>query len=188
MRPSRPWQADTAGPAVIEVFGETPFLPESRRESLRLSPRQQQLMVKMNHQATQLTNQYIIGKERSFTIIAFPVPQIGDRFEEIFRDTVKINTLDNGGGRLFSRLLLMRWTRGTGCGSWEGRQPHGSDRGRCAGWMIPNGRPCLKTAWGCQYSGGRSLYLSQTEGDGGRAARFPGVPERAGVSGSGDKI
>ena len=103
-----------AGPAVIEVFGETPFLPESREESLRLSSRQQQLMVKMNHQATQLTNQYIIGKERSFTIIAFPVPQIGDRFEEIFRDTVKITPWITGGGRLFSRLLLTRWIRGTG--------------------------------------------------------------------------
>ena len=95
-----------AGPAVIEVFGETPFLPESREESLRLSPRQQQLMVKMNHQATQLTNQYIIGKERSFTIIAFPVPQIGDRFEEIFRDTVKINTLDNRRWQAIQQALI----------------------------------------------------------------------------------
>ena len=88
------------------MFGETPFLPESREESLRLSPRQQQLMVKMNHQATQLTNQYIIGKERSFTIIAFPVPQIGDRFEEIFRDTVKINTLDNRRWQAIQQALI----------------------------------------------------------------------------------
>ena len=31
----------------------------------------------------------------SFTIIAFPVPEIGDQFEEIFKETMKVNTLDN---------------------------------------------------------------------------------------------
>lgn len=31
-----------------------------------------------------MTNEYIKGEERSFTIIAFPVPDLGDKFEEIF--------------------------------------------------------------------------------------------------------
>lgn len=84
------------GPAVIEVFGETPFVPQAREQALCLNEKQQQLMVKMNNEAAQITNQYIIGKERSFTIIAFPIPQIGEQFPEIFRETVKINTLDNG--------------------------------------------------------------------------------------------
>lgn len=42
----------------------------------------------------QITNQYIRGEERSFTIIAYPIPEIGDRFEEIFARTVEVNTLD----------------------------------------------------------------------------------------------
>lgn len=33
----------------------------------------------------QITNQYIIGEERSFTIIAYPVPEIGEKFEEILQ-------------------------------------------------------------------------------------------------------
>lgn len=37
---------------------------------------------------------YIKGDERSFTIIAYPVPEIGGDYEEIFRQIVKINTLD----------------------------------------------------------------------------------------------
>lgn len=45
-------------------------------------------------QRGQITNQYIKGEERSFTIIAYPLPSIGARFEEIFAETVKINTLD----------------------------------------------------------------------------------------------
>ena len=51
-------------------------------------------MVSCDNESAQITNQYIIGKERSFTIIAFPVPEIGAQFEEIFRETVRINTLD----------------------------------------------------------------------------------------------
>jgi leucyl aminopeptidase (aminopeptidase T) len=34
------------------------------------------------------------GDETSFTIIAFPVPEIGEDFEKIFEETIAINTLD----------------------------------------------------------------------------------------------
>ena len=39
-------------------------------------------------------NEYVKGEERSFTIIAFPVPEIGENFEEIFDGVLKLNTLD----------------------------------------------------------------------------------------------
>lgn len=83
-----------AGPAVVEVFGEVPFDPVTKPEAYRLSEKQQQISVVMDNEATQITNQYIIGKERSFTIIAFPVPEIGKDYEAIFRETIRINTLD----------------------------------------------------------------------------------------------
>ena len=41
-----------------------------------------------------MQNRYIKGEERSFTIIAFPVPEIGDRYDEIFDEIIRINTLD----------------------------------------------------------------------------------------------
>lgn len=41
-----------------------------------------------------IVNEYIPGDETSFTIIAFPVPAIGPDFEEIFKETIEINTLD----------------------------------------------------------------------------------------------
>ena len=41
-----------------------------------------------------VVNQYIPGDETSFTIIAFPLPSIGPDFEEIFKETIDINTLD----------------------------------------------------------------------------------------------
>lgn len=48
----------------------------------------------MRHRPGRITNQYIKGEERSFTIIAYPLPQIGSNFEEIFDKTVELNTLD----------------------------------------------------------------------------------------------
>ncbi len=82
------------GPAVVEVFGEALFAPEAKAEAYHLSEKQQKLSVTAANEAAQITNQYIIGKERSFTIIAFPVPEIGEQFEAIFRETVRINTLN----------------------------------------------------------------------------------------------
>ena len=82
------------GPAVVEVFGETPFVPQAKKDVYQLSEKQQKLSTWANNEISQLTNQYIIGKERSFTIIAFPVPEIGKQFKDIFMDTIKINTLD----------------------------------------------------------------------------------------------
>lgn len=82
------------GPAVVETFGEMPFAPASCRDSVKLEEKQQKLQVHLNNEMGQITNRYIRGEERSFTIIAYPTPQIGERFEDIFRETVKINTLD----------------------------------------------------------------------------------------------
>lgn len=83
-----------AGPAVIETFGEVPFEPVSKKESVHLSPKQQKLKVHYSNESGQITNRYIIGEERSFTIISYPLPEIGENYREIFRETVKINTLD----------------------------------------------------------------------------------------------
>lgn len=83
-----------AGPAVIEIFGEHPFAPVSKEECFSLCEKQQKLAVEYDMEAGQIVNQYIKGEERSFTIIAYPVPDIGEKYEEIFDEIVKINTLD----------------------------------------------------------------------------------------------
>ena len=83
-----------AGPACIEIFGEIPFDPVSKKEAYSYDKKQQKLVVDYMDQSGRLTNEFIIGEERSFTIISFPCPEIGERFEDIFRETVKINTLD----------------------------------------------------------------------------------------------
>lgn len=105
--------AQHGGPAVVEVFGEIPFIPQSKSEAYHLSEKQQKLSVAADNEASQITNQYIIGKERSFTIIAFPVPEIGADFEAIFRETVKINTLDYKLYQTIQQVIIDALDQGT---------------------------------------------------------------------------
>ncbi|MDO4275309.1 MAG: aminopeptidase [Eubacteriales bacterium] len=82
------------GPACIETFGEVPFSPVSKKEAWTFTEAQQKLQQEMDTESGQIINRYIKGDERSFTIIAYPVPEIGGSFPEIFKEIVKINTLD----------------------------------------------------------------------------------------------
>ena len=83
-----------AGPAVIETFGEKDFDPVIKPEAIDYTAKQRQLNIYLMSQARQLQSNYIIEEERSFTIIAYPIPEIGKDFHAIFKETVKINTLD----------------------------------------------------------------------------------------------
>lgn len=90
-----------AGPAVLEIFGEKPFSPQVKEAAYHLSEKQQKLSVSYDNEAGAITKKYILPQERSFTIIAFPIPEIGPEFPEIFREIIRINTLDY---RLYQRV------------------------------------------------------------------------------------
>lgn len=84
------------GPAVVEVFGEEDFMPITKWEALQLSQDQSRLWVEYQSRAGRLLREYIPREETSYTIIAFPVPQVGEVFPELFWETERINTLDSG--------------------------------------------------------------------------------------------
>lgn len=88
------WANVHAGPACMEVFGETPFNPISKKTACRMTEEQQKLSVEYASKSGSMVNEYIKGEERSFTIIAFPIPEIGPSYKEIFDEVVRINTLD----------------------------------------------------------------------------------------------
>ena len=83
-----------AGPAVMETFGEKPFSPKAVPEAPSYSGEQRELALQYDSRSGQLTNEFIKGEERSFTIVAYPVPEIGEQYSEIFDEVIKINTLD----------------------------------------------------------------------------------------------
>ncbi|MFI3212022.1 MAG: aminopeptidase [Eubacteriales bacterium] len=85
---------DMGGPAVIQDFGATPFVPVNKKENLVMSEEGQKNLVEFASKSGALINEYVKGEERSFTIIAFPVPAIGENFTEIFDEIIKINTLN----------------------------------------------------------------------------------------------
>ena len=83
-----------AGPACMETFGEEPFTPVSKSEAVKLNDKQKEISLEYDSKSSQIVNSYIPGDERSFTIVAYPVPEIGDQYKEIFDEIIKINTLD----------------------------------------------------------------------------------------------
>lgn len=83
-----------AGPAVIEIFGEKIFMPETKKESPSYDKEQEKLSVEYTRDYSLIVNKFIPQEDYSFTIIAYPIPEIGEDFNEIFDATVKVNTLD----------------------------------------------------------------------------------------------
>ncbi|MDO5418246.1 MAG: aminopeptidase, partial [Lachnospiraceae bacterium] len=79
---------------VVETFGEAGFTPVNKSQAFALSQYQEEVVLKYNNEFTQLMNQYVPEEETSFTIIAFPRPEIGGPYEEIFQGIIDINTLD----------------------------------------------------------------------------------------------
>lgn len=100
-----------AGPAVLETFGERSFEPENKARAVHMSEEQNDLWVEYRTLAGELQRQYILEEERSFTLIAFPVPEIREAFgaetiqklgmkdsmecyREFFQEIIRVNTLD----------------------------------------------------------------------------------------------
>ncbi len=84
-----------AGPLVLETFGERLPLPENVAEAIQLDKRQQRLKVESTGRLGAMVEQYIPSEQTSFTIVAYPLPSIGEKFEEIFEETMRLNRLDN---------------------------------------------------------------------------------------------
>ena len=94
------YMRDYAGPAVLEVFGEEPFAPVDKEAAFKLNADQRKLRVKYMSKSKELLTEYVNYKERSFTIIAFPTPEIcgaddnRSDYVKIFDEVIRLNTLD----------------------------------------------------------------------------------------------
>ncbi len=102
-----------AGPACIEVFGQELFVPETKPESPCYTKEQEKLSVEYRRDRMLIQNEFIPRDDYSFTIIAYPVPEIGEKFEEIFDETVKVNTLDTKEYEKIQQALIDALDQGT---------------------------------------------------------------------------
>ena len=103
------------GPAVVETFGEPDFEPVNKKEAVQLDKRQIKLDREFDQKYAQIAYSYIKNDETSFTIIAYPVPTIGNQFEEIFAETVRCNTLSNEVYMKIQQALIDELDTGYGC-------------------------------------------------------------------------
>ena len=103
------------GPAVVETFGEPDFDPVNKKEAVQLDKRQIKLDREFDQRAAKIAYSYIKSDETSFTIIAYPVPTIGDKFEEIFAETVRCNTLSNEEYSKIQQALIDELDTGYAC-------------------------------------------------------------------------
>ena len=95
-----------AGPAVVECFGEKEFKPKDNKYAYTYSDKQKKLQTKSMMDATRLQNEYIPSDEISFTIIAWPLPTIGDNYKDILDDIIKINTLDVEKYKFLQQIII----------------------------------------------------------------------------------
>lgn len=103
-----------AGPVVLETFGEKDFSPINCPDAIAMDDAQNALWVDYRSRAGAQQREYILEEERSFTIIAFPVPEIKSAFgaeilsrydgndaeqrnacyRDFFEEIIRVNTLD----------------------------------------------------------------------------------------------
>ncbi len=125
-----------AGPAVIEIFGETPFYPVNKPECVSLDEKQRALMTEFTRESGILLNKAVKKESISFTIIAYPIPEIGERFDEIFAETVKVNTLDMNQYRDIQERMIDALNQGE-CVQIKGKDGNKTDL-IIALWPIDN--------------------------------------------------
>jgi len=82
-----------AGPACMEIFGEDPFVSIRSKKAPGYKDEKQDLIRDFRRRSSELTNSYIKREERSFAIIAWPIPAIGN-YGKILNEIIKVNTLD----------------------------------------------------------------------------------------------
>lgn len=102
-----------AGPAVMETFGREPFVPGYSEHAVRMNDRETKRHLDLRNALLMIRQRYIPEEERSFTIIDFPVPAVGPDFEEIFRETIRVNTLDQEVYREIQQRMIDALDRGT---------------------------------------------------------------------------
>ena len=94
------------GILALTVFGEKPFQPKDKPESPKPSEEEMQRFRKFRMGMMMVREKYIPRQKGSFSVIAFPSPEIGDKFEEIFQATLEVNSSSEDVCRKLQQKLI----------------------------------------------------------------------------------
>jgi aminopeptidase len=95
-----------SGNAMINLFGEQPFSPVPKPESVKPDKEVAALFNRMMNLLTAVRNEYLPFEQCSFCMMAFPSPEIEGDFKAIFKDTVRVNTLSNDEYRPIQKKII----------------------------------------------------------------------------------
>jgi hypothetical protein len=84
-----------SGHLIVTVFGREPFDPIEKKQKVAPDPESAQLYKRFQQVNVEIWNARCPRKETGFSLVSFPGPFIRGDFEEIFRDTMKVNMLDS---------------------------------------------------------------------------------------------
>ncbi len=97
---------DYSGILYVEKFGAEPFSPVNNNARVKLTEAQQKCAQQFDIASSETVEKYLPESERSFCMVAFPTPEIGEQFEEIFADTVKINQMDSDAHEKIQQVII----------------------------------------------------------------------------------
>ncbi len=95
-----------AGPACMETFGEADFIPVNKETAINPDDKMNSVITKHKSECAMILRKFADMEKVSFTIIAYPLPEIGDRFDEIFTATNMVNMLDNSKYRDIQQKII----------------------------------------------------------------------------------
>ncbi len=95
-----------SGGVYVEAFGERPFSPALKPESVKFSPDQRRIVAEHRRRTAERRDRALPRAKTSFTAVAFPSAEIGDGFEDIFREMIVVNTLDTKTYEIIQQTII----------------------------------------------------------------------------------
>lgn len=86
--------AEYAGPMLIETFGKEEGDLKPKKCACALSEKQNEMFNDYKVRSNIMVNKYVDSAKTSFSIVAYPLTDIGKDFEKIFHEVLEINCLD----------------------------------------------------------------------------------------------
>lgn len=100
------------GSAYIDLFGETPFEPESKKSAVRIRGYQQALLARIDREKTALLQNEGDFVNAGGTLVCYPSPEIGEHYAAIFDEMLKINTMSSNRYEKVQQSMINALDRG----------------------------------------------------------------------------
>ena len=94
------------GPVCLETFGEVVFKPEICKDAIEFTGKQRGVFLEYTTKKLDIVNKYTAGEDRSFTIMAIPLPETGKNYDALFQAVNRINSLDSERYEKIQQLMI----------------------------------------------------------------------------------